>query len=160
MILGIDPGYDITGFAILKPGKQNNLIDCGVIRTEKALDFFDRLVILRRELLSIIKEHAITDCSIEEIYFSINKKTALKVAAARGVIAEAIRARGIVIEEYSPNQIKKAITGNGQAGKKEVQMMVQKLLGLKQAIKQDDACDAAAIAICHTQSNPLIKRLS
>ena len=157
MILGIDPGYDITGFAVLDKGRRNRLIDCGVIRTEKGLAFFDRLVILRKELLDLIKGHRITDCAIERVYFSINKKSAIEVAGARGVTLEAIRSMGIAIYEYSPNQVKKAITGNGRADKRDMQVMVQTLLELKEAIKQDDACDAAAIAICHTQAQRAIK---
>lgn len=157
MVIGIDPGYDLIGFAVLDPSKQNQLVDCGVIHTDKKLDFFDRIVIIRKELLLILKEYAISDCSLEKVYFSINRKTAIKVVGARGVIAEAIRSQGIAIYEYSPNQIKKAITGNGHADKRDVQVMVQKLLGLKQAIEQDDACDAAAIAICHTYAYGLTR---
>ncbi len=160
MVLGIDPGYNIVGFAILEEKRGYHLRNCGVIRTDKSLSIFDRLVIIRKELLDLIGEYEIKHCAIERIYFSINKKSAIDVAQSRGVIIEAVRSKGISIYEYSPNQIKKAITGNGKADKQAIQTMVQKLLGLKEKIKQDDACDAVATAICHTQSYHLIKHIS
>ena len=157
MVLGIDPGYDIVGFAILEEKKGYHLKDCGIIRTDRNSSFFDRLVIVRKELLNLINDYKIKHCAIERIFFSINKKTAVDVAQARGVILEVVRSKGIDIYEYSPNQIKKAITGNGKANKRVVGEMVQKLLKLKEKIKQDDACDAVAAAICHTQSYHLMK---
>ena len=155
MILGIDPGYDITGFALLNASSPYQLIDCGVIRTDKSLSFVERLVVLRQELLNLIEETKITDCGIEKVFFSVNKKSAIQVAQARGVVLEALTSLSIPIHEYTPSQIKKAITGSGRSDKKSIQLMVKKLLNLKTIIKQDDACDAAAIAICHAHANPL-----
>lgn len=151
-ILGIDPGTGILGFGVIeaKPGGRYQLIDGGVIRTPVKEDDAERLQIIFEELSQIIAEHSPEVMSIEKLFFARNVTTAITVAQARGVAILAGKQAGLKIAEYTPLQIKQAVTGYGRAEKKQMQEMVKILLGLKEVPKPDDCADALAAAICYT----------
>jgi crossover junction endodeoxyribonuclease RuvC len=147
-IIGIDPGYAILGWSVI----DNNLllIDYGTINTGPDLAFDDRLLEIHKELLKIISRYRPNSAAIEKIYFSKNAKTALDVAKAIGVIRLTLTLSGLKIEEYTPVQVKQAITGFGKASKEQMQVMIKKIFKLKDIPRPDDAADALAIAACHS----------
>jgi len=148
IILGIDPGFAITGYGIVeKIGNKYKHIANGVITTDSKLDFNERLKINHTELDKIIKQYKPDLFSIEELFFAKNTKTAINVAQARGVILLTAIQNNLKICEYTPLQIKQALTGYGRADKNQMQQMVKILLNLKEIPKPDDAADALAIAI-------------
>lgn len=153
IILGIDPGIAIVGYSIVQC-KGNNLkaIDYGCITTASDLLFPDRLKIVYDRLTEIIEEYKPDDLAIEELFFNKNVKTAIKVGQARGVEILAAVNQGLKTYEYTPLQIKQAVTGYGRADKNQVQEMVKMLLNLKEKPKPDDVADALAVAICHGSS--------
>lgn len=148
-ILGIDPGIATTGYALLK---GTELIDFGIIKTEKTDSAPERLKQICANIKSICKKYKPDYCAIEEIFFVKNIKTGIAVIQARGAIIATVATLGIGIAEYKPVEIKSAITGNGQAEKSQVQKMVQIILGLKEIPQPDDAADAIAIALTHQQT--------
>jgi len=152
MILGIDPGLAITGFCVLENESKPKIIDIGTIITPAGESLASRINTIGMEIKFLLSKYIINECSIEQIIFNTNKTTGINVAHCRGVILYELSKKPIKIFEYSPPQIKKAITGSGRAGKADVTEMVKKLLGLKSLIKPDDAADAAAIALCHSHS--------
>jgi crossover junction endodeoxyribonuclease RuvC len=148
IILGIDPGYAITGWAILeKTGSKLKALDYGAIETKIGLPHAERLLILHQELQKIIKKFQPELLSVEELFFFKNLKTAIKVAEARGVILSTAAENGLKILEITPLQIKQALVGYGRAEKKQVQQMVKVILNLKEIPEPDDAADALAAAI-------------
>jgi len=148
IILGIDPGYAITGWAVLEKNNQNlKLLNCGAIMSHKSLVHAERLNYLNQELMRIIKKNQPQIMAVEELFFFKNLKTALKVAEARGVILMTGLKNNLEIREFTPLQIKQALVGYGRAEKKQVQQMVKIILNLKEKIKLDDVADAAAVAI-------------
>ncbi|XP_060077771.1 crossover junction endodeoxyribonuclease RuvC-like [Ylistrum balloti] len=156
MIIGIDPGFATIGYAFIAPSNNEpRIVDLGMIVTDKKKNFYDRLTEIEENLHQLLDRHLPSikhiDCDavVEKIFFMKNKKTAIEVAHARGVICNLFNKRGIRIFEYTPNEIKKAITGHGQSSKKEIQSMVIRLLNLKTPISQDDIADALAMTICH-----------
>lgn len=151
-ILGIDPGTAITGFGVVDCDVEPRLVTAGVIRTpaKQALEF--RLESIYRDLTEVIKETNPEQIAIEELFFATNIKTAISVAQARGVAMLAAIHGGAEIGEYTPLEIKQAITGYGRAEKHQVQEMVRIMLGLNDIPKPDDAADALAVAICHFQT--------
>lgn len=152
-ILGIDPGTATTGFGILEiKGNDKRVIDCGVISTHKDLPMPERLVELHKDLSELIKTHRPDWCAVEQLFFARNVTTAITVGQARGVILLAAAENNLSIVEYTPLQVKQAVTGYGQATKKQVQEMVKTILGLKEIPKPDDAADALAIALTHLPS--------
>lgn len=153
LILGIDPGIAIVGYSIVEC-KGNNLkaIDYGCITTDADMLFPDRLKIVYDKLTEIIEKYNPDDLAIEELFFNKNVKTAMKVGQARGVEILAATNKGINTYEYTPLQIKQAVTGYGRADKNQVQEMVKMLLNLKEKPKPDDVADALAVAICHGSS--------
>ena len=154
-VLGVDPGIGITGYAVIScDSGKCRAKDIGVIKTPVGESLERRLLILRCELSAVLEKYKVSEASIERLYFSINKKTALDVAHARGVVMELLAGKDITVYQYSPNQVKKAITGNGKCGKSAIQKMVQKLLALPGPLNQDDAADAAANALCHLSVSP------
>ncbi|MBC2851364.1 crossover junction endodeoxyribonuclease RuvC [Cetobacterium sp. 8H] len=152
-ILGIDPGTAIVGYSILD-FKENkyNLIKYGCIYTSKDLPMEDRLLQIFNELEEIINEYSPKFMAVEELFFFKNNKTVISVGQARGVIILAGKKNGLQIENYTPLQVKMGITGYGKADKKQVQLMVQKILKLDEIPKPDDAADAIAVAITHINS--------
>ena len=149
IILGIDPGYGLTGYGVIKvSGNKYKTLDYGVIKTLVGEEFKDRLKYLHQDLEKIIKKYKPDLAAVEELFFFKNVKTAIKVGQARGVILLGLCLAGIPIVEFTPLQVKQAVSGYGQADKKQVQKMVKLLLNLEEIPKPDDAADALAIAIC------------
>ena len=153
-ILGIDPGYGITGFGLVEAQRgQFRLLNCGAITTPAGMDFSARLEIIyedMRELLKVAKPDVV---AIEELFFGQNVTTGIGVAQSRGVILLAIRQAGLEVYSYKPMQVKQAVVGYGNATKHQVQDMTKRLLGLAAMPKPDDAADAIAIALCHGRSS-------
>jgi len=158
IILGVDPGTATTGYGLIeeKSGKLS-MVDYGVIITESKQPLEDRLELLHDQLGDIIDEYNPDEIAVEELFFSTNVKTAMSVGQARGVILLVAKKSGVNIAEYTPNQVKNGICGNGNADKKQVQKMVQMLLKLTEVPQPDDAADALAIAICHAASRKFNK---
>ena len=153
-ILGIDPGYGITGFGLIDANRsQFSLLRCGAITTPPGMEFSARLEIIyedMRKLLEVAQPDAV---AIEELFFGHNVTTAIGVAQSRGVILLAIRQAGLDVTSYKPMQVKQAVVGYGNATKHQVQDMTKRLLHLQQMPKPDDAADAIAIALCHGRSS-------
>jgi len=153
-ILGIDPGYGITGFGIIEAQRgQYRFVRCGAITTPAGMDFSARLEIIyedMRQLLEMAKPDAV---AIEELFFGQNVTTGIGVAQSRGVILLAIRQAGVPVFSYKPMQVKQAVVGYGNATKHQVQDMTKRLLQLQSMPKPDDAADAIAIALCHARSS-------
>lgn len=154
--LGIDPGVARTGFGIVEENnKKLKLIDLGCITTSQKDSTAQRLKIISSEIRSLIKKYNPSDMAIEKIFFSSNSKTAIRVGEARGVILVTASQENLEVCEYSPLQVKQALTGYGKADKKQIEYMVKKLLSYDGVQLVDDAYDAAAIAICHINSRKL-----
>lgn len=155
IILGIDPGIADTGFGIIK--KENNgklaCLAYGSIKTRAKTNLADRLFIIGEELDKIIKKHKPDMVAVEKLFFSKNVKTALIVGEARGVVMLTARQNNLSIKEFTPLQVKQAVSTYGRAGKDQVQKMVKLILNLKEMPKPDDAADALAIAICALNSH-------
>lgn len=150
-ILGIDPGTGILGFGIIDVDSKGKatLLDAGVIRTPVKQPDSDRLLTIYEELTSVIKHSQPSAMAVEKLFFAQNVTTAMSVAQARGVVLLIGKQFNLELSEYTPLQIKQALTGYGRADKKQMQEMVKILLGLKQVPKPDDCADALAAAICH-----------
>lgn len=153
IILGIDPGYATTGYGIIEKDRGNlTALDYGVIQTPPTESLPVRLAMLSDSMTALIRKCRPEAIAIEELFFNTNITTGIKVAEARGVILlSAIRECGHLYE-YTPLQVKQALTGQGRAEKKQVQYMVRALLKLKTEPKPDDAADALAIAVCHANT--------
>ena len=153
-ILGIDPGTGRLGFGIIEIVKTNHpkLVDAGVITTPAHQPDSERMVTIFNELSEIIKDTKPDVMSVEKLFFAQNVTTALQVAQARGVVLLCGQQSGLVMAEYTPLQIKMALTGYGRADKKQMQEMVRVILGLQEAPQPDDCADALAAALCHIQS--------
>lgn len=152
-ILGIDPGTGILGFGVIDVAKGKiQLVDAGVIRTPVHEDDAVRLVTIFEELSDLIVQHEPRIMSVEKLFFARNVTTAMTVAQARGVVLLCGQQAGLKLFEYTPMQIKQAITGYGKADKKQMQEMVRVLLGLATVPKPDDAADALAAAITHAST--------
>lgn len=153
-ILGIDPGYGITGFGLIEADRANiRLLQCGAITTPAGMDFSARLEIIyedMRKLLEMAKPNAV---AVEELFFGQNVTTGIGVAQSRGVILLAVRQAGLEVTAYKPSQVKQAVVGNGSATKRQVMDMTKRLLHLDSVPRPDDAADAVAIALCHARSS-------
>ena len=152
-ILGVDPGTATTGFGVViaEPGKLR-FVDAGVILTKPDMAMPDRLNILHQELGQIIAEHKPEAAAVEQLFFATNVTTAILVGQARGVILLALAEAGLIAAEYTPMQVKQAVSGYGGAKKPQIQEMVKTLLNLPHIPKPDDAADALAIAITHAHT--------
>ena len=152
-ILGIDPGTGILGFGVIDVIKgQPVLVDAGVIRTPVHENDAVRLLTIYDELSEVIKLTKPTIMSVERLFFARNVTTAMTVSQARGVVLLCGMQSGMIIAEYTPMQIKQALTGYGKADKKQIQEMVRVILQLKEVPKPDDAADALAAAITHSMT--------
>ena len=153
-ILGIDPGYGITGFGIIDAdrGKQV-LLRCGAITTPAHTDFSARLEMIYNDMQELLKMAQPEAVAIEELFFGQNVTTGIGVAQSRGVILLAIHQAGIPVYSYKPSQVKQAVVGYGNATKHQVMDMTRRLLQLEAMPKPDDAADAIAIALCHARSS-------
>lgn len=152
-IIGIDPGTGILGFGIIEVVKGKPvLVDGGVIRTPVKEDDAVRLQTIYDELTDIIADTKPDEMAVEKLFFARNVTTAMTVAQARGVVLLTAMQAGLKIAEYTPMQIKQALTGYGKAEKKQIQEMVRVVLNLKEIPKPDDAADAIACAITHSMT--------
>lgn len=152
-IIGVDPGLGRTGWAILNEDSGKvSVAAYGCIETEKNSNEVKRLSIVNSSLDKIIKEQQPDVMAIEKLFFSKNVKTALSVGQSRGVALLAASENGLVVEEYTPLQVKIAVTGYGQADKRQVGQMIKSILKLETLPKPDDAADALAIALTHAVS--------
>lgn len=152
-ILGIDPGTGILGFGIIEASKnKTQIVDAGVIRTPVKEDDSVRLQTIFDELTDIIMQTKPIVMAVEKLFFAQNITTAMTVAQARGVVLLCGKQSGLELFEYTPLQIKQALTGYGRAEKKQIQEMVRVILGLKEIPRPDDAADALACAICHSMT--------
>lgn len=155
-ILGIDPGTGILGFGVIDTEKgQAKLVDGGVIRTPVKEDDAVRLQTIYEEITEIITQTKPDVMSVEKLFFAQNVTTAMTVAQARGVVLLAGKQADLKIYEYTPQQIKQALTGYGKAEKKQIQEMVRVILKLKDIPRPDDCADALAAAITHSMTNHL-----
>ena len=153
-ILGIDPGYGITGFGLVDAERsQYRLLRCGAITTPPNTDFSWRLEVIYNDMVELLKVTKPDVVAIEELFFGQNVTTGIGVAQARGVILLAIRQAGVPIASYKPAQVKQSVVGYGNATKHQVMDMTKRLLGLQQMPKPDDAADAIALALCHGRSS-------
>ena len=159
-ILGIDPGFAITGFSIIDYiGNKFKLITAGAILTEAHTSFPSRLEKIYNELNEIIKNYKPDAIAIEELFFNNNAKTVINVAQARGVILVVAKLQKVPIYEYTPLQVKQAVVGYGRADKIQVQRMVKMILNEENLPKLDDTTDSIAMAICHAHSCRFSKSL-
>ncbi|MBR7132331.1 MAG: crossover junction endodeoxyribonuclease RuvC [Clostridia bacterium] len=149
-ILGIDPGYAIVGYGVIDycAGKFS-VVGCGAITTAAGLPFPERIKSIYDDMLCVIDKYNPQALSIEKLYFNTNTTTAIDVAQARGAIVLSAYQKGLSINEYTPLQVKQAVTGYGRAEKHQVMEMVKSLLHLQAVPKPDDTADALAVAVCH-----------
>ena len=153
-ILGIDPGYGITGFGLIEADRGNaRLLNCGAITTPAGMDFSARLEIIYEDMRQLLEQAKPEAVAIEELFFGQNVTTGIGVAQSRGVILLAIRQAGLQVYQYKPMQVKQSVVGYGNATKHQVQDMTKRLLHLEKLPKPDDAADAIAIALCHARSS-------
>lgn len=152
IILGIDPGFAIVGWAVIESYRgKNRPIAFGAIRTSANIDFEARLAMIEDDLKTVIEKYKPDEMAIEELFFNTNITTGIAVAEARGVILLTAYKMGLRISEYTPLQVKQAVVGYGKAEKKQVIAMVSSILKLPAPPKPDDTADAVAIALCHSQ---------
>jgi crossover junction endodeoxyribonuclease RuvC len=158
IIMGIDPGFAITGYGIVKyEGNKFSVIDYGAITTKATEIFSERLVTIYNRLEELIKSYSPQAVSVEELFFNKNIKTALSAAHGRGIALLTAAKCGVEVFEYTPLQVKQAVVGYGRAEKSQIQQMVKAILNLPQIPKPDDVADALAVAICHGHSYRLGK---
>ena len=149
-VLGIDCGTERTGFGVISSdGRSHQLVEAGVIRTSPKDTLEHRLLLIGTGLRGVIERHRPECAAIEEVFYAANVKTTLKLAHVRGVAMLMVAEAGIPLGEYSPLEVKTSVVGYGRAEKKQVQIMVQSLLGLAEEIASEDASDALAVAVCH-----------
>ena len=157
-VLGIDPGSRITGYGIVdQHGNRLIHVDNGAIFTDKATDFAGRLKRIFDGLTEVIAEYQPDEVAVENIFFSTNVQSALKLGQARGAAIVAAVHAGLPVAEYTALQVKQAVVGQGRAEKGQVQKMLKVLLGLPE-IAQEDASDALAVAVCHINSRELLQK--
>jgi crossover junction endodeoxyribonuclease RuvC len=157
VVLGVDPGIAITGYGVVKEDESGNLllVDYGAIRTSKDSSLPDRLIELHQKLTEILFLHRPMSGAVEKLFFQKNVRTAMSVGQARGVALLAFGQAQVGIAEYTPLEIKQAVTGYGGADKNQVQQMVRALLTMEEIPRPDDAADALAVAICHIHSEKI-----
>ena len=153
VILGIDPGVATIGFGIIRAERgKNTLIQYGVITTPPGIPLSERLVQIYNDMEQLIETFKPDEMAVEELFFSKNITTGISVAHGRGVILLAAEKLGIPVFEYTPMQVKQSVVGYGKAEKKQVMLMTQRLLNMKEIPRPDDAADALALAICHSRA--------
>ncbi len=153
VILGIDPGVATIGFGIIRAERgKNTLIQYGVITTPPGIPLSERLVQIYDDMEQLIDTFKPDEMAVEELFFSKNITTGIAVAHGRGVILLAAEKLGVPVFEYTPMQVKQSVVGYGKAEKKQVMLMTQRLLNMKEIPRPDDAADALALAICHSRA--------
>lgn len=158
-ILSIDPGYGRIGFAVLEKGmRKHSIIFSQCFETRKDSAFADRILIVGMQLEKIIKQYKPECVAMEQVFFSRNKKTALSVAEIRGCCSFVARKNGVPVHEYTPKQVKGAVTGNGSASKEEVMRMLPYFVDIDTTTKRkDDEYDAIAVGVTHFSASALQK---
>ncbi len=160
VILGIDPGTARCGYGIIKEdGSSLLLVECGLIETPPGTRDADRLTAIYDRLSGLLTLHKPQAIAVEQLFYGNNSRTAMAVGQARGVILLAAALSGIDTAEYTPVQVKQAVSGYGAADKQQVKAMVKTLLNLKELKGHDDVSDALAVAICHAFSRRLIGKI-
>ena len=153
IVIGVDPGSRITGYGVISVlGNHCSCVDYGAIRCRtRGLDgsFPDRLKTIHQGLSELFCHHAPVVVAVEEVFHAVNSRSALQLGHARGVVLLAAAQQEIPLVEYSPLEVKKAVSGYGRADKQQIQTMVRILLKLKDCPEPDDAADALAVALCH-----------
>lgn len=159
-VLGIDPGIGTTGYGVVDEDDSGNvvLIEYGAIETTPGVPMPERLKTLHDRALALMQQHQPESVAIEQLFFGRNVTTAITVGQARGVVLLAAAQAGLDVFEYKPAEVKQALSGYGNADKRQMQEMVRLLLNLDHIPRPDDAADAIAIAVCHLQSRR-IRRL-
>ena len=160
-VLGIDPGLSRCGYGVVEGlGRgRSRAVAAGVLRTDPAADVPERLADLQADLRSLLRDHRPAVMAIERVLFQTNARTAIPVAQAAGVAMVEAVAAGCEVVEYSPNRVKQTITGDGAAGKDQMERMVQTLLAIATPLRPVDAADAVAVALCHLAHAPLRERV-
>jgi crossover junction endodeoxyribonuclease RuvC len=159
-VLGIDPGFATTGFAVVeKDAGRMTAVAVGAIVTPPKLPTSARLSFLRAQLLELIDQHRPEVVSVERLFFNVNVRTAMAVGQASGVALEASATSGLEVHHYTPTEVKQSVVGVGNATKHQVQTMVAALLGLDAPPKPPDAADACALCICHLTRSGLARAL-
>lgn len=155
MILGVDPGTVCTGYGIICSDDRGvwRVIDYGCIKPPKKMKLSDRYLAIYEGIDQLLSTYPIDAVVVETQYVNKNKQSAIKLGMARGVILIPAKKKGIKVIEYSPSKAKKAVVGRGLATKKQVQMMLQKLLALEIVPEPEDAADALALALCHAHAS-------
>ncbi len=153
ILLGIDPGLAIVGWGVIEyKNSRFRPLAYGAITTPAGMQTAERLAIIHRDLAAIIDKYHPTEMAVEELFFTKNITTGIRVAEARGVILMTAEEKGLKLAEYTPNQVKQAVVGYGAADKRQVIDMVTRILNLPEPPRPDDTADAIAIAICHAHS--------
>jgi crossover junction endodeoxyribonuclease RuvC len=153
LVLGLDPGLATTGYGLIEgDGRELRHIAHGVIRTAAKEAMAQRLIDLHQKLGELIGQFRPDAAVVEDLFFATNARTAMSVGQARGVLLLTLAQAGLPVFEYTPLQVKQAVTGYGQADKNQVQQMVRMLLHLEELPRPDDAADALAVSICHHHS--------
>ncbi len=160
LILGIDPGYAIIGYGVVKyENYKFTPIEYGAITTPAKINFGKRLEMIYKGVSSILEKYDVDSLAIEKLFFNTNTTTAIDVAQARGVILLSAEHHSVPTYEYTPLQVKQAVTGYGRAEKKQVMEMTRQMLSLQKVPKPDDTADALAMAICHGYSAGFSQKL-
>jgi crossover junction endodeoxyribonuclease RuvC len=150
---GIDPGSERTGYGCIETtGSRHQVVLCGAIATPAAASFPEKLLVIHQRLAALIAECQPDCVAVENLFYAVNARTALKLGHARGVAMLAAVEAGLPVIEYTPAEIKRAVVGYGRAEKQQVQHMVKLILGLAAPPSPHDAADALAVAICHVHS--------
>ena len=153
-VLGVDPGSETTGYGVIdSDGQRHELIEYAGIRAPARFSFAERLLIITQKLEEVIERLRPTACAVEETFYAVNVKSALKLGHVRGVVLVAAARAGVPVFEYSPLEIKSSLVGYGRAEKHQVQEMVRLILKLKEPPEPLDASDALAVAICHIHTS-------
>ena len=153
VILGIDPGVATIGFGLIRAERgKNTLLQYGVITTPPGIPLSERLLQISRDMEQLIETFKPDEIAVEELFFTKNITTGIAVAHGRGVILLEAEKAGVPVFEYTPMQVKQGVVGYGNAEKKQVMLMTQRLLNMKDIPRPDDAADALAIAICHSRA--------
>ena len=153
VILGIDPGVATIGFGLVRAERnRNQLLRYGVITTPPGIPLSNRLLQISNDMEELIHAFHPDEMAVEELFFTKNITTGIAVAHGRGVILLAAEKLGVPVFEYTPMQVKQAVVGYGKAEKRQVMLMTQRLLHMKEIPRPDDAADALALAICHSRA--------
>ena len=154
-ILGIDPGSNASGYALLEAmGPSMRLIECGVLRPGRNAGFAGRLAEIDSALADLVCRLGPDEAAVEDLFHSVNARSALRLAHARGVILSVLSRSGLPVAEYTPVQVKKAVSGYGLADKAALRDLIERLLSVPKGVLSKDASDAAAVALCHAQVVP------